>query len=318
MKTCGRLLGFILVLVFSTLSAAAVIDRVIDKTFAAKSGLTVNVETFSGGIVVTTSDDPHVRVLVRQTVEATDEKAAEKLLASLEVKLAQSPDGAVALKITPLHATRWTWQDWSPAALAIEIEAPRSCRLDLRTGEGDITVGAVRGGVVARTTAGAIFIGEVEGDITATDGRGDIAITACTGSLKLLSKNGNVLVGRSGTRAELSAVDGLIEVQSARGAIMARGNRSDIKVNFLHPLTQSSDLNADGGDVTAGFDPRSAATINARSSRFGSVRLRDIEIAVTKGNPGSPALTGTLNGGGPLIKIRASGGQVRLNAVPSL
>jgi hypothetical protein len=319
MKTRWRFSGLLIALTFFVLPAQAVIDRVIDKTFDAKPGaLTIRADTFSGGITVTPSDDPRVHVLVRQTVEATDEKAAEKLLASLDVKLDQSADGVIALKIAPRRAVRWTWQNWSPASLAIEIGVPRSCQLDLRTDEGGVTVGAIKGKVGARTAAGAIFIGEIEGEITATNTRGDISITACSGPLKLLAKNGNVLVGRSGGRAELSAVDGVIEVQAARGPVIAHGNRTDIKVSFVHPLTESSDLNADGGDVTVGFDPRSAATLNARASKFGSVRVRDLDISAVKGKPGDSALTGTLNGGGPFIKIRASGGQVRLNAVPSL
>jgi hypothetical protein len=299
--------------------AHAVIDRVIDQTFVAKPGFAaITADTFSGGITVKSSDGPHMRVLVRQTVESMDERAAEALLAKLDVQLEQTADGVVRLKISPRHAVRWTWQNWSPAALALEITVPRVCALDLRTGEGAINVGAIQGKVGARTISGAIFIGEVDGEITATNTRGDIAVTACTGALKLLAKNGNVLVGRSGGRAELSAVDGIIEVQAARGAVIARGNRTDIKVSFVHPLKEPSDLDADGGDVTVGFDPRSAATINARASRFGSVRVRELDLAVANGKSGESALTGTLNGGGPLIKIRASGGQVRLNSVPSL
>jgi hypothetical protein len=318
MKTRWRIPGLFVALLVFVLPAQAVIDRVIDKTFEVKPGtITVRADTFSGGITVTTSDDPQVRVLVRQTVEATDEKAAEKLLAGLDVKLEQSADGVVALKIHPRHAVRWTWQNWSPAALAIEIRAPRNCQLDLQSQEGAITVGTIKGNVRARTAAGTIFIGEIDGEIAATNTRGDISVTACTGSLKLLAKNGNVLIGRSGGRAELSAVDGVIEVQAARGPVIARGNRTDIKVSFVHPLQEASDLSADGGDVTVGFDPRSAATLNARASKFSSVRVRDLVVTPVRGKPGDSALTGTLNGGGPLIKIRASGGHVRLNAVPS-
>jgi len=319
MKTRWSFPGLLLALTVFVLPAQAVIDRVIDKTFDVKSGaITVRAETFSGGITVTPSDEPQVRVTVRQTVEATDEKAAEKLLAGLDVSLEQSAADVVVLKIHPRHAVRWTWQNWSPASLAIEIRTPHSCHLDLQSQEGAITVAALKGNVRARTAAGTIFIGEIDGEIAATNGRGDISITACNGPLKLLAKNGNVLIGRSGARAELSAVDGLIEVQAARGPVIARGNRTDIKVSFVHPLQEASDLNADGGDVTVGFDPRSAATLNARASKFGSVRVRDLTITPVKGKSGDSALTGTLNGGGPLIKIRASGGNVRLNAVPAL
>jgi hypothetical protein len=318
MKTCWRWFVFLFALLIFSPPARAVMDRVVDQTFSVKTPVNISVETFSGGILVTTSDSPQLRVVVRQTVEAIDEKAAAQMLAKLELKLAQFPDGSVRLKIRPLHAVRWTWQNWSPAALSIEMSVPRDCQLDLRTEQGAVTVGAVRGVVSARTAVGALFIGEVEGDITATNLRGDIAVTACSGGMKLLSKNGNILVGRTAGRTELSTVDGVIEIQAARGAVIARGNRSDIKVTFAHPLLHPADLKADGGDIAVGFDARTAATLNLRASKFGSVRVRDLDLTTVTGKPGESALTGTLNGGGPLIKVRASGGQVRVNNVPSL
>jgi hypothetical protein len=319
MKTCRRLFGLLLAFAFFALPAHAVIDRIIDKTFTAKSGgIAIHADTFSGGIKVTTSDDPRVRVLVRQTVEATDEKAAEKLMASLEVSLDQSTDGSIALKITPRHAMRWTWQSWSPVALAIELTVPRACELRVRTGEGDIQVDSLRGDIVADTDRGAIFIGEVDGDIVAGSGRGDVAVTACSGTLQLETKNGNLLVGRCGGPTQLLAVDGTIDVQAAKGPVFARGDRADIKVSFLPSIRATSDLESFGGDVTVGLDPACAVSIEARSSNFGRVRVRDLDFETSKGSSEKSKVTGTLNGGGPTLKIRASGGNVRLNRVPAL
>jgi hypothetical protein len=318
MKTRWRFPVLVLAFASAALPASAVIDRVIDKTFAAQAGLVVSADTFSGGIRVKASDEAQVRVLVRQTVEAEDEKAAQALLAQLDVRLDQLADGAVRLKITPRHAVRWTWQNWSPAVLEIELTVPRTCVLRVRTGEGAIQVDSLRGDIVADTARGAIFIGEVDGDIVAGSGRGDVAVTACSGTLQLETKNGSLLVGRCGGPAQLLAVDGTIDVQAAKGPIFARGNRADIKVSFLPSIRATSDLESFGGDVTVGLDPACAVSIDARSSPFGRVRIRDLDIETSEDSSEKSNVAGTLNRGGPTLKIRASGGNVRLNRVPAL
>jgi hypothetical protein len=318
MNACRLPLSILFVLVFFTLPAEAVIERVLDKTFSVTSdSATVRVDTFSGGIKVTTSDSPQIRVLIRQTVSTDDAAAAEEAIARLEVTLEQNADGCVLLNIDPRHRVRWTWQNWSPVTLAIEITVPRACGLQLRTGEGPIQVDSLRGNVVAETERGTIFLGEIDGDVTATNERGDVAVTACTGKLRLKTKSGNLLVGRSGGPAQLHAVDGVIDVQAAKGPIAARGDRSDIKVSFLPSVRAPSELKSSGGDITVGFDPASAFSIDAQSSTFGLVRVRDLELKTIPGSDEASRVTGMLNGGGPLLKIRAAGGNVRLNRVPS-
>jgi hypothetical protein len=299
-------------------SARAVTDRVIEKTFATHAGAIVHADTFSGGIHVTASGDTKVHVSVRQTVAADDNEAARALLAELEIVLRQTNNWGVHLEVTPRRHMRWVWQNWSPAALAIEIAVPPRCRLELRTGEGAITVDSIAGNISATTASGTIFIGEIDGAIAAANGHGDISVTAATGGLSLTAKSGNILIGRSDGTATLAAVDGVIDVQAARGPVLARGDRSDITVGFVHPLREPSALETDGGDVTVCLDPRSGVSLDARSSKLGTVRIRNLEFTAAKGTPHKSAFVGTLNGGGPLVKIRAGGGNARINGVPSI
>jgi hypothetical protein len=314
-------LAAVFVFLAFALPARAVIDRIVEKTFELTPDAVVRADTFSGGIIVKNSADGLLRVIVRQTVEATDERAASALLEKLSLSLDATPQSGAAktvtLRLRPRHAVRWSWQNWSPAALALELEVPAGRRLELRTSEGAITVGPWRGQLAAETEAGAIFIGEFDGTISARSQRGDVAVTACSGKLTLAADAGNVLVGRTHARAELRATDGVVEVQSARGAVFAKGDRSDVKIGFVHPVTEESALSADGGDVTATFDPRSAVTIQAKASRFGDVRARDLELKARLGRLGGSSLIGTINGGGPVIRLRASGGNVRLSGVPA-
>jgi hypothetical protein len=89
-------------------------------------------------------------------------------------------------------------------------------------------------------------------------------------------------------------------------------NGADIKAGFVHPLTESSELRASGGDIEAVFDPRSACTLSARASTFGAVKVKNLTLAIKSGKIGASSLAATLNGGGPKILINSSGGSVRL------
>jgi hypothetical protein len=319
MKFCRRFLCFLGALLLLASTARAVVERVLDQSFPLSTGrASVQVDAFVGEIKVAAGDTQNIRVQIRQTVTTDDSAVAEAAIAGIEFKLEQGSDGRVSVRIEPRHRMRWTWQNWSPVALMLEITVPHACDLQLRTGDGAIQVDRLRGDIVAETDRGAIFLGEIQGDVVADSLRGDVSVTACNGTLQLEAKSGNILVGRSWGPAQLLAVDGVIDLQAATGPVFARGDRADIKVNFLPSGRTASNLESSGGDVTVGFDPACTFTIDARSSPFGFVRIRDLELKTASGNVEKTRVTGMLNGGGPVLKIRAGGGSVRLNRVPSL
>jgi len=300
-------------MLFSCLAVAlpAAIERTVEKSFPVAAGVTLKVDTCQGVIRVELSPDKQIHVLVRETMDLEDEAAADKRLKDLELQIEQV-DASVLVKARYLRAVRWAWESWPPVALSYVIKVPRACSLDLLTPEGDITIGHVDGSVKLRTGNGAIFTGEVKGSLEARSLRGDVSVTACAGELILTANSGNVLVGRAGGVTKISGSGGLIEVQNARGNLSIDADGADIKVGFTHPCTESTELKAAGGDIEAVFDTRSACTIRASSSRFGQVKLKNFPGAIESGKVGSSRIIATLNGGGPLVKIDASGGNVRL------
>jgi hypothetical protein len=166
--------------------------------------------------------------------------------------------------------------------------------------------------VSVRTGNGAIFIDAIDGAVRATSARGDVSVTACTGELTLIAKSGNVLVGRAGGLTKIAGANGTIEVQSSRGNLHVDADGADIKINFAHPLLESSELRAAGGDIDVAFDLRSACTLTAHSSKFGEVKVKDLPLTIASGKAGSSRVVATLNGGGPKMVIDSSGGNVRL------
>jgi hypothetical protein len=289
----------------------AAVERVVEKSFPAAAGVLLKIDTCQGVIRIEPSEDNQIHVLVRETMDVEDEAAADRRLQDLDLRISQV-EALVTVKTRYRRAVRWAWESWPPVALAYVVKVPRTCSVDLLTPEGDITVCALEGDIKVRTGNGAIFIGEVKGNVHATATRGDVSVTACTNELNVTAKSGNVTVGRVGGLTKISASGGLIEIQSASGNLRIDADGADIKARFMHPLTESSELRASGGDIEAVFDLRSACTLSAKASTFGAVKVKDLPLAIEAGKIGASSLTATLNGGGPKILISSSGGNVRL------
>jgi hypothetical protein len=289
----------------------ATVERTLEKSFAAVSGVTLKIDTCQGVIRIEPSIDKKIHILVRETMDVADEAAADRRLQDVDLQIEQT-EALVSVRARYRKALRWAWESWPPVALAYVVKVPRSCNLDLATPEGDIIVCAIEGTVSARTGSGAVFIGEVNGAVRATCTRGDISVTACTGELTLTAKSGNILVGRASGLTRINGSGGLVEIQNSRGNLRVDADGADIKIGFIHPLTESSELRASGGDIEVLFDQRSACTLDARASSFGGVKAKNLSLKLELGKIGSSHVVATLNGGGPKITITSSGGNVRL------
>jgi len=275
------------------------------------SGGVFKIDTCQGAIRIEPSPDNLIHLLVRQTMAVDSATDADRRLKDLDLQF-EAATTQVSVKARYRRAVRWAWENWPPVALAFVVKVPRACNLDLITPEGDITVGSLEGNVVVRTGNGAIFIGEVKGSVRAMSARGDVSVTACSGELVLTAKAGNVLVGRAGGLTKIEGSGGTIDIQSSRGNLHVDADNSDVKISFVHPLIESSELLAAGGDIEVVFDQRSACTLSASASMFGEVKAKNLALVIESGKVGSSKVIGTLNGGGPKLLINASGGNVRL------
>jgi hypothetical protein len=302
--------------------AQAVIDRVVERQFSIpeKAVASLDVETFYGALKLTTTSDSVIHVLVRETIEVDNDEQADRQLRDLDLQI-KDASSAKAEKVTVRAAFRrtvhWSWEKWPPLGLSFEIQIPARCELRLVSREGAITVPAVRGDVEIRAQNGEVFLGAVLGSATVKSGLGNVSVASCTGPLNVDAHSGNVLVGRLGSSARIDEVGGTVEIQASHGPLEVRGDGSDVYVGFVYPMRGDADVRASGGDVEATFESTVRANLDVHASSFGQVRIRDLDLAMTSGRAGDSHVVGTLGGGGPLLQIRASGGNVRLRGVPA-
>ena len=293
--------------------AQALIEHRVEKTFPAPAGTVLAVDLFNGAINVSASDSDTLEAVVLEQCDVATEKEAAPWYADLVLSLDQQ-GSRVVINASYKQKVSATWKNWPPVLLVLNLKVPRNCELDLYTRDGGITVGNLQGRLKLRNETGKIFTGEIDGFITVQSFGGDVALTACTGSIDVTTTTGAILVGRAFGPTRLASAGGAIEVQRAAGGVVTVGNGSEIKVRFSHPVTHASNLVTSGGSITAIFDRRSGAELDAQASVLGKVTVRNLTLPAVGASDTTRRshLTEKLNGGGPVISMQASGGNILL------
>lgn len=182
-------------------------------------------------------------------------------------------------------------------------------RAQLETDGGNITLKQAGSFVSVRTGGGQIDFGEVRGSVRAQTGGGGIRIITVSGPMEVESNGGSICLTR---------VAGAVQAATAGGTIQAWINPDAASSRGTVSLPGPSQLSSGAGDIIV-FLPRNlAVNIDALVENGGLGRI-DADPALLlsiqpQGNRASGPVhaTGTLNGGGAVLKLRTTVGKIRL------
>jgi TonB family protein len=187
-------------------------------------------------------------------------------------------------------------------------------RAELDTDGGNITVGKAGSVVNVRTGGGQIDFGEVRGSVRAQTGGGGIRVMYVSGPMEVESSAGSICLTR---------VAGAVRAATAGGSITAWINPDSPTDNGTVHLAGASQLSSGDGDIVV-FLPRNlAANIEASVESGGARHIEaDPALRLTLDTPanrnGGPLHAATvLNGGGPLLKLRTTAGNIHLQFLDS-
>jgi DUF4097 and DUF4098 domain-containing protein YvlB len=207
--------------------------------------------------------------------------------------------------------------------------------LSLRTGGGSIKVVSSKGKISAESGGGSVVvISGLQGAVLETGG-GSIEVERCAGHVKATTGGGSIDLGEIGGPAEIETGGGSIRLASAKGPVRAETGGGSIELNgvpsaraetgaggitakFVSSTGERSDsvLETSAGDITVYLAPSLALSIRAsiEVANGHSIRSDFSEIRVTTegGDYGPKTVTadGSLNGGGPVLKVRTTTGDI--------
>jgi len=289
----------------------------IERELALDPGGQVVLDTSGAGVNVVGSTRSGVRVVIT---------SKEDIEAKYDVEFTEDPD-TVSVRIERKHALS-RWFGWfHGGGLRLDVEVPADARVEVDTSGGAISVEDVRGelrldtsggaihgtnvggDVLASTSGGAIVLERVGGDVRAESSGGSIRVEAAAGSVEADTSGGGVEIRDAGGDVRAESSGGGIRVFGAHGRVDADTSGGPVQVEFAPGNASGGTLSSSGGGVTVGIDPTIGLEVDASSSG-GSV-VADVPVRV-RGEISKSQLRGTIGAGGALLKLRSSGGGIRI------
>lgn len=296
-------------LALAPVATHAKIERTVEKTFTVQPGGLLNVATQGGDIRIQTSSESTVKVVAKQKIRASSESEADEILKKLELTIEQQPAGITAVAKYEKSESGFHWGSWPPVQVDFVVTVPSKYNVDLKTSGGDVTVADLLGKVHARTSGGNVVLGRISGEVNAGTSGGDMSLVEGADTVKLGTSGGNIRVDRAVGPTELDTSGGDIVIKSVENTLHAGTSGGDIKAGIAGPLKGDCRLGTSGGRVRVTVDKAAAFNLDAVTSG-GGVDAAGLTITIERGGAGRSRLAGKVNGGGPLLRLRSSGGDV--------
>ena len=306
-----------------TLVPALAETRVEERIELSENGSLV-LETDAGGVIVRGGSGDGVLVVVRSTRDDLRD----------QMTFAFESTGSEARVTARRSGSEREFRRWARSRngsrLTFEVEVPSGASVSIDTSGGKIEVSDVRGTVRADTSGGKIVLSRIASDVFADTSGGAIRVEEIDGDAELDTSGGSIEARRvtgavsadtSGGSIVLFDVDGdvsadtsggRIEVAGAGGRVLADTSGGGIEVSFAPGNDRGGALETSGGSLTVWIEPGVGLSIDAEASG-GSIRT-DLPLSVT-GSMDRGELRGTSNGGGATLKLRASGGGIRIEPI---
>ena len=207
--------------------------------------------------------------------------------------------------------------------------------LSVRTGGGTIHIGSAKGKVVAESGGGNLVLVSGSQEASLETGGGSIQVEKCTGKVKASTGGGGIELGDIGGGAIMETGGGSIKISSAAGPVKAETGGGSIELYGV----PSANVETGAGAITAKFIPSSAqrtdsvletavgditvylvpkvnitvhASIEAATGHTITSDFPEIRVSSEGGQYGPKVVSaeGNLNGGGPVLKVRTTMGNI--------
>ncbi len=207
--------------------------------------------------------------------------------------------------------------------------------LVVRTGGGTIHIGSAKGKVVAESGGGNLVLVSGSQEASLETGGGSIHVDKCTGKVKASTGGGGIELGEIGGGAIMETGGGSIKISSAAGPVNAATGGGSIELwgvpaahvetgagsviaKFIASRSERGDsvLETGVGDITVYLVPNInltvRASIEASNGHHITSDFPEIRISSEGGQWGPKLVSaeGNLNGGGPVLKVRTTMGNI--------
>ncbi len=251
-----------------------------ERSFKVAGSPRLQVETDDGGVKVETWDRPEVAVRVRTLGWRIGD----------QVKVSASQDGDT-IQVAVREPRFQLVIGWGVRSIAVDVWMPGQGELDVKSGDGSVSVAPLRGRAQVETGDGSIVLRGLQGSAVLRSGDGSITASELDGSLEATTRDGRVRVEGRFDALRLRSGDGSIVAQARRGSSPAgdwslRTGDGPLVLRVAQGLDAELDAHTGDGRITL-----------------------DLPLQVS-GRMSESRLRGRLGKGGPLITLRTGDGPI--------
>ena len=258
----------------------------------------LSVENFNGSIEINGWERDQVEI------DATLYASSEELLSALKVDVVAT-DGFVQVRTVRPSGRRGNM------GASYVIHVPHRVLLDrILSSNGVVTVNEIEGDARIRTSNGRVRLDSIDGNMEVETSNGAVEISNSSGSADLNTSNGAI---------KLDSVRGHLKARTSNGSINAKLAPDNSRPTTLRSSNGGIELTltgAPGNDITAttsnsNIEIRAPESLAARleaDTSNGSIKS-DFQV---DGTVKKKHVEGSINGGGPLLKLDTSNGSIRL------
>jgi putative adhesin len=188
--------------------------------------------------------------------------------------------------------SNWRGSSRSRAGLEVTIRLPRGVKIHAGSGNGGVSVTGATDEVVASSGNGRVSVSGSGGEVRASSGNGAVTVDGARGPVSASSGNGEVNV--TTTLGPVSASSGNGNLNVTMDALGERErmefSTGNGRIRLTVPSNFAAEIDANTGNGT--IDSEFPITLTGRLSK---TRVR-----------------GTINGGGPRVRLTSGNGQIEL------
>jgi hypothetical protein len=315
----------------------------LNKPLSAESIKEVEAKTSGGGIAVAGVNPSEARIEVYVTENGhhgtySKEEIQSRIESDYDLTVTASGN-----KLTAIAKPKRNLRNWNNAlSFSFNIFVPVSCKTQLNTSGGGISISNLTGEQHFNTSGGGLDVkgltGKIDGHtsgggITVADCKNEINLETSGGDIDAIRLSGQIRLNTSGGSIELNDLNGNIRATTSGGNIDAEKITGELDTHTsggnisLTAITGSLDASTSGGNIDIEvIDPGKYVKL---SNSGGNVylqipkgkglnlnvhgdRIKTEGLSNFSGSMEKQSINGTINGGGTPIDIHAGSGGVTL------
>jgi hypothetical protein len=293
-----------------------------ERSYNVGAAPTLDVSTIRGKIDVSVGEAD--RILVRGTATVRWGMSVPTTAYELAKKVAADPpiqQESDTIRLRPPAAA----DEQQALTVAYEVSVPRGTVVRTKSDSGATTVTGVAGHVSVRTESAAIDVRDLGGGAEVTTASGEVKADTVEGDVNVSTRSSRVILRNLGAglrvRTQSGAVEGslrgrgnvdvgtgssAIELIGVNGALVATSNSGRIRVSGLP--TAPWQVTSGSGSFDLDFDSEAKLNLEARSGS-GTVYVDEARL---QGSSSKSVASGTIGGGGPLVRATSRSGSIRI------